>query len=503
MADKIIAYKYNEVFAHITCEDFGVYHEISDHFQFEVANARHMPKVKMGMWDGWIRMFNISKRLLPLGLWDDFVEFCSVRGYELEIHDNPTYGVPGQSHVVSPEELVQFVTGLNLHSRGIKLDVHDYQYVAMFKTLKNMRRTVISPTGSGKSLIIYCVVRYLNALGYKVLLLCSTIGLVNQMFKDFKDYSSDNGWDVQDNCHLIYDGAEKKTDKPVVISTWQSLQKSPSQYFQQFDGVLVDEVHGAKSTSIQTILEKCTEAFYRVGFTGSLDNSLANKMLIQAMLGPIVRVAKTRELIDRGVLSEAKINVVVLNYSDETKRAMKKVDYQKEIDFICAHERRNKFIRNLALSLDGNVLVLYAYVDKHGKILHDMISERAGDRKTFFIHGEVGVEDRDEVGRVMSSNNNAIAVCSVGTFAVGVNIPKLKYVIFASPTKSVIRVLQSIGRGLRKADGKDFFGLYDIGDRLSTSKKNPNHTMRHLTERLGIYAKEEHQYKIVEVNIEE
>ena len=499
--DKLIVTKKNEVFLNIQC-DAGISYELSDHFSFEVPGAKWQPLVKSGVWDGRIRVFNVNKRELPIGLYSDLKEFCLARDYSIELGDSPTYGIPDQITDISPEELFNFVKGLELHTRGKKIDFRDYQYDALYKAIKNRRCTLLSPTGSGKSALLYVISRYVSECDLNTLVVVPTTQLVEQMYKDFGDYSSEVEWDVEENVHRIYAGHEKRTKKPIVISTWQSLSKLPAEWFHKFSCVLVDEVQGAKSKELQSLLSKCTEAFMRHGLTGSLDNSLTHQTMIRGMLGPIIRVANTRDLIDQGHLAEIKIKAISLDYSAETKKALKKADYNKEIEFLISHPKRNAFIRNLALNLTGNTLILYTRVESHGKIVYDLIKEKAGDRHTFFIHGGVDVEDREEVGKIMRTHKNAIAVCSAGTFAAGVNIPELHNIILASPTKSVVRVLQSLGRGLRKSEGKEYFTLYDIGDKLTNSRKNSNHTYKHFIERLNIYLKEQFEYNIVEIDLE-
>lgn len=269
------------------------------------------------------------------------------------------------------------------------------------------------------------------------------------------------------------------------------------------NGMMVANCHGVRGTSLQSILGKCREATHRIGMTGSLDKSETNEMLIRGMFGDIKRVTSTKKLMDDGHLTPINIKAIILDYSEETKELCKKFDYQKEIDFLCQHEKRNKFLRNLSLSLDGNTLILYNLVSKHGQVIFDMIKEKADpERKIFFIHGGVDAEEREQVRHIVEQNNNAIIVASVGTFSTGISINRLHNVIFASPTKSVIRVLQSIGRGLRLSSDKEVFSLFDIADNLAKSKKNKNYTYKHLIERLGIYHKESFQFKIIDVTLE-
>ena len=375
----------------------------------------------------------------------------------------------------------------------------------MLECLNKRRMVALVSTGGGKSFAIYAIMRYLLEHDMKILVVVPTTQLVEQMFGDFQDYSSEVDWCAEDHVHKIYGGADKDGGKKsVYVCTWQTLQnivKANPSWFQKFGCVINDETQNAKSTQLTAIMEKCTEAGYRFGFTGSLDNSLTHRTAIQALFGEIKRFTYTRDLIDDGMLSDIKIKALLLDYSDITKKAMNKQDYEMEISFLFAHDKRNKFISNLACSLSGRTLVLYQRVATHGKLIYDLICDKAHeDTKLFFVNKDVSAEDRVAVGASIRENPNVIVVASYGTTSAGVNFPEIDNIILASPTKSVIRVLQSVGRGLRKADGKSHLNLFDIGDILWKNKKN--HTYHHFAERLSIYNKEQFPYKIVELKIE-
>jgi superfamily II DNA or RNA helicase len=345
----------------------------------------------------------------------------------------------------------------------------------------------------------------------RVLIIVPTTQLAHQLAGDFADYSSHVEWNVDENVHKIMSGVSKNTNKSIVISTFQSLiddRVNPA-WFNQFDMVAADECHMAKAKSFIGIFEKCTNVPYRFGFTGSMGKSETNSMVIRGLLGPVEVVSKTKKLIEEGTLSDIKIKCIVLDHSQETKelftkkgRKTKSIEYQQEIDFLVSHQGRNKFIRNLCLSLEGNTLILFNLIDKHGKLLHELIAEKSGERPVHFIHGDIESEDRDKIRAIIEKSNNSIIIASNGTFSTGVNLRKIHNIIFASPTKSVIRVLQSIGRGLRTAEGKTHLNLFDISDKLTESKTKSNHTFRHLIERLALYRDEEFNYKIMEVKID-
>ena len=498
MMEKITISKVNETYLRVECETCIKY-EMEEYFKFEIPNAKWNPKVKAGFWDGYIKLFSIYKSLLYVGLLGQLRVFCEQYEYEL-VEEESDYGLPSDKEKITPAELAEFVKSLNL---PVDKEVRDYQYIAAYKAIKNRRHIIISPTASGKSLTIYIIIRYLLEMGSKVLLVVPTTSLVAQMTNDFHEYSEGLGYDVDAMIQEIYSGKEKNRDVPITISTWQSIFRLPKSWFSQFDCAICDEVHLGKAQSLSTIMENCTEATHKIGLTGSLDNSKTHKQMLTSLYGEIIRVASTRDLIDKGFLSNININCLLLKYSKETSAIFKKVSYQKEMDFIVSHEARNRFIRNLALSLKGNTLILFNYVEKHGKIIFDDLVSKDPSREVYFVHGGTDVDDRESARYLTEKGEDVIIVASMGVFSTGVNIKRLHNVILASPTKSVIRVLQSIGRGLRKAHDKDMFELYDIADDLTVTRSaKKNHTFEHFKERLRIYSNEEFQYKITEVEIE-
>lgn len=495
--------KKNETFLQITTEP-AIYYELHEHFSFLVDGYKFMPAYKAGVWDGRKKLFDLKAKTLYIGLYNELVEFCEARQYTVELEDSPAFGLPGEEQAIDIEDVSKFIQTLDVRSKGEPLECRDYQLEAIYESIKSKRLVCLSPTASGKSFIIYCIVRWMLLHDHDVLIIVPTIGLVTQMSSDFKDYGSHNGFDSDAAIHQIMGGKEKKTNKPIVISTYQSLQSGRvnPEWLNRFDVVCVDECHTAKAAEISKIMELSTNVPYRFGFTGSLDRSTTNKMVLQGLFGKVIRLTTTRKLMDQGHISDLKIKCLMLNYSKDTKKLFKtKQEYSNEIDFLVTHDRRNKFIRNLAVSLEGNTLLLFTRVE-HGKALYESILEKAGDRKVHLVYGGTDVDDREQVRTITEESKNSIIVASFGVFSTGVNIKKLHNLIFASPTKSIIRVLQSIGRGLRNSADKEFCTLYDISDRLGGSKTKPNHTFNHFAERLKIYNEEAFEYKLVEVEIE-
>ena len=481
----LIISKKNEVYLHIDSE-IHVHYELADQFTFEVPGAQFSPSYKKRYWDGKIRLFNVQTKEIYIGLLDRIVQFCKDHEYTYEFKDNKYYGLPFEvNDGISKEGVKDYVTAISRHKP------RDYQIDGVYDALRHNRKLLISPTASGKSLMIYSLVRYYVEKQQNILIVVPTTSLVEQMYKDFEDY----GWNVGSYCHKVYAGKERETDSQVIITTWQSIYKLPTQYFSRFNVVIGDEAHQFKSKSLISIMTKLANAKYRFGFTGTLDGSQTHKWVLEGLFGPSYKIIKTDELMSKGHLAKLDINVILLKHLPNRFET-----YEDEVKYIIGHQRRNKFIKNLALDLKGNTLILFARVEGHGQPLYELInnSNQIENRHVFFVHGGVDTEDREKVREITEKENNAIIVASYGTFSTGINIKNLHNVIFASPSKSRIRNLQSIGRVLRKGDKKTKATLYDIADDISY-KSRKNYTLNHLIERIKIYNEENFNYDIVNI----
>ena len=505
MSDLIKIQKKNEVFVRVDC-DSSISNELSDFFTFFVPGYKFMPAYRNKMWDGKIRLYDSRLKTIYGGLIPYIKEFAEVRKCEVEWVDDPYYGRPDSQELIDPNELAQFIASLNLYAHGKSIEPRDYQIEAAMHALTNWRALLLSPTASGKSLIIYILIRwYLFKYDKKVLLIVPTTSLVEQMYKDFADYATlDETWGVEETCHRIYSGKEKiNISQRVIITTWQSIYKMQATWFEPYGMVIGDEAHNFKAKSLAAILEKLRDAKFRIGTTGTLDGTQTHKLVLEGLFGPVYQVTTTKTLIEQNALSDLDISVLLMKYSDELCQAAKQFDYQAEIDFIVSHAPRNKFIRNLALAQEGNTLILYNYVEKHGKPLYDLIDKKLNElprrtRKLFFVSGGVDTDERERIREITEGEKDAIIVASMGTFSTGINIRNLHNIVFASPSKSQIRILQSIGRGLRKSDNGVATKVFDIADDLHW-KKSRNYTLDHASERIKLYSKEKFNYVIHEV----
>ena len=489
----IIIEKKNEVYITVNCES-DVQREISEFFTFYVPGYKFMPAFRNRMWDGKIRLFSQKTKEIYFGLYPYIKAFAEERGYAI---------VAGKDVEIDNKVNKETVTKFS-NSLGQKFEARDYQIDAIYHSLKRNRALLVSPTASGKSFIIYSLIRYYTHLineqhNNRILLIVPTTSLVEQMYTDFESY----GWNVKKYCHRLYSGYSNQTDKKVLISTWQSLYKLPKEYFEQFGVVFGDEAHLFKSKSLTEIMTKLIDCKYRIGLTGTLDGAHTHKLVLEGLFGAVNKVTTTKKLMDKNQLSNLVVRCLILKHSEANAKIISKGKYQDEIDYLVSSVSRNNFIRNLALKLKGNTLILFQLVEKHGKNLHKIIDDKAEEnRKVFYIYGGVETEEREKARAIVENENDAIIVASYGTFSTGINIKNLHNIIFASPSKSRIRNLQSIGRGLRLGDNKINATLYDISDDL-TYKSKENYTLKHFQERINIYTEEEFDYEIHNINLKD
>ena len=481
MVDIVRIEKVNEVYLKVNAEA-GVLMEMSGYFEFDVPGAKFSPAYRNKVWDGKIRLLNVMTRLLYAGLLPYVISFCSDRGYKCEISEDfkpvNTYGAES-GYAIS--KLLK-----------TKFELRDYQNEAFVEALNSERRLLLSPTGSGKSFIIYLLTQWHIAQGRRVVIIVPTTSLVHQMASDFVEYNNDKPMDI----HKIMAGAEKDIENKIVITTWQSIYKLKKTWFDSYDVVVGDECHLFKAKSLTSIMTKLEDCKYRYGFTGTLDGTQTHKLVLEGLFGPVKKVISTAELMHKEVLADLRIKGIVLEHTKEIRKLMAGKTYQEEMDFIVGFEPRNKFICNLAKSLKGNTLILFQYVDKHGKVLYPMLQKM--NKEVYFVHGGVNASIREDIRKIVENSNDSIILASYGTFSTGINIRNLHNVLFASSGKSRIRNLQSIGRSLRLHESKEVATLYDLVDDLSRGKSK-NFALKHFMERIDTYSKEGFSFKLYNV----
>jgi superfamily II DNA or RNA helicase len=503
MAETFNVLKLNESTLRISSSDFAIEQELSDHFSFFVPNYKFMPLYRNKIWDGKARLYDIRKKTLPIGLYKRFCTFAKNSDYLV----SNTEDLNLKNEEIIKSDIESYAKSLKLSSKNKAISLRDYQIDAIYQALKEKHILLKSPTSSGKSAIIYCIIRYLlENTDLNIVLVVPRISLVSQMYSDFIDYSSENQWSTSDFVSKLGGGNEYDISKRVLISTWQSIHSivkkkdERAAKFLSHWGVLIgDEAHEFSAASLQKISEKLINAEYRIGTTGTVQDDISTQLSLIGVFGEVYVVTTTKELMDNKEVVDLKINVLMLQYQDQYRQMMKKADYVSEINFIIEHKPRNDFIAKLAITRKGVTLVLFRYVEKHGKPLYEAIKGMT-DKKVYYISGETDVDDREEIRSLANESSDCIIVASSKTFSTGINLPSIENIIFGHPTKSKITNLQSIGRGLRLKDGKTFCNLYDIADDIS-HKKSLNHTLGHFKERLSIYNSEQLDFKIKKFDI--
>ena len=495
MTDIIKIEKINEVHMKVVA-DPGTLQELSEFFAFRPSGYQFSPKFKAKVWDGYIRLVTPFKPFLYIGLLNLVKEFSEAREYQLDIDSE-----------LEQKENVSDDYGYELAKEiGLNLELRDYQNDYIVNAIRNKRVLNLSPTSSGKSMMAYLIQQhYYRSYQHKTLIIVPTISLVHQMEGDFIDYGCE-----PDLIYKIQGGVDKDLTREITISTWQSIAKMPVEWFDQFRVVMGDEAHLFTGMSLQGIMEKCRYAEYRFGFTGTIgSDSKTNKMVLSGLFGPIKKYVSTKDLIESNTVASFKVKALVLNYPKEVKDAFRKQiktvkkekRYHAEKEFIINNEKRNLFIRNLVWSLEGqNNLILFELVEKHGKVLEPLL--RKEGRNLHFIHGSTSGEERERIRHLVENDpvKNHDILASYGTMSTGTNLRRLDNLILASGSKSEIRVLQSIGRTLRKGNGADEAVLYDIADDISYGSY-VNYTLEHFKKRIEIYSSEQFPFRIYNIDI--
>lgn len=479
----------------------SVLYSLSDEFRFRPSGYMFAPKYKNKVWDGYIRMLNAIDGTIPSGLYRDIIKACKTRNFSID----PSCKNDWKLHI-SDEEIKEYFDSLIIYdNEGGTITPYDYQYETVAHCLKEQRVTLLSPTNSGKSLQFYMMMKFMldKKLVKNILITVPTTTLVDQLAENFIEYSPKDKTDVfTNNVHTIYAGKDKNTNKAVTVTTWQSVSKLNASFFKKYDMVIVDEAHGARGQELQNIMKKCGNAWIRIGATGTLDEEIVTEMQLRGCFGPIYQSTTTHEMIEAGQSTKLDINCVIIQHNETDCKQFhaKKIDktkkYAAEIKYLITHKKRNSFIANLAITRDNNTLVLFNNIE-HGKLLMDELKRKNPDKKIRYVDGSIDTDIRNDIKKECEENNDIILLATYATFSTGISIKNLHYIIFASPSKGRIRILQSIGRLLRKLAGKNVAKLYDISDDIRVNKNDTeNYSLTHFKKRLKYYIAEKHCYKI-------
>jgi len=495
--------KINEVYVCVDCEKEYAY-EIRDIFSCYAKNYKFHPRFKARIWDGRISFFDIKTHLLPIGLLGKLVNYLTEKNYPFKFDFDISQFFDEE---ITDDNLQIFFDSIFIGD----LKPRDYQIEAIKNSLYNKRGVVESPTGSGKSLIIYSIIRFLiEQVEGNILLVVPNISLVEQMFSDFSEY----GWkEVVDFVDILYSG-KKITGKKILVSTWQSIYTKGEDFFSQFNAVLMDECHGLSldSKSLKSIMIKCSNAYYKFGFTGTLPDDDIDMFTIYGYLGPKIFELTSGELIDKGVLAKITIANLLYKYPIGIINEYKNRSYPEEERLVESHKGRYKILNFIFSNINDkeNTLILCKHIE-HLKLIEQYLIDNLDDKyKVCVIYGEISATKREELRKLMEIEDNMILVGTYQTMAVGINIKKIHNVVFFSSYKSKIKVLQSIGRGLRTHESKDQMILWDVVDdlrvKLRTGRLKNNYLFDHFEERLKYYDKQGfdyHNLQITDIELQE
>jgi superfamily II DNA or RNA helicase len=496
--------KINEVKLKIYCSKSQA-RELRDYLSCYIPNRWFYPKVRAGIWSGKIYFFDARTYTLPTGLLPNFHSFCIEKGYDYKFRFDKSELFEN----IKKEDIEKFSAKLlekAYTSEGEKIDLRDYQLEAIHKSIRNKRGVLESATASGKSLILYVFVRLLLAHNpdRKFILVVPTINLVSQMYSDFKSY----GWeDLDQYVTRMCTGYKPDFDKSILITTWQSIYKKRQSFFEKFNVLLIDECHLAKSYSIKSISEKCINADFRIGTTGTLPTEESDRYNIFGYLGNLIYRVMYNKLIDDGILSKIKIVNLILKYPEKMVIKNKNRGYPEEKETVHTYAKRNDIIRMIFDNMnDGdNTLILCENI-KHLEDIHEYLNDMLPEKYLIEnIHGKIKAKEREIIRLAMEKEKNMVLIGSYGTMSTGVNIKKIHNIIFASSYKSKIKVLQSIGRGLRTHKSKKTLILYDLIDDLTwvkrTGRLGCNHIYKHYLDRIKYYKEQRFKCYTKEINL--
>jgi superfamily II DNA or RNA helicase len=424
-----------------------------------VEGFEFMPAGKGGNWDGKTSMISTNGSF-PYGILFDIIKVHKKHFSNIPIKLSKTT----KSIFTGPEIDIEY---------NLSLKPRPYQKDCIESALKHTKGIIRSSTASGKSLVIAYIISNLfsnKILGKsnKALIVVPSKGLIKQFHNDLVEYGIDDK-----KIGEVYSN-RKQWDKNIVISTWQSLSRNRKK-LNEFGCIIVDEVHGAKSYELKKCLQKATTAKYRLGFTGTMHVSDLDNWNTKAYLGPIIREYPSGLLAEEGWISKCNVQMINIEY----QKQMWKGTYNDVKDEVFNRPYRMKFIEKLVKELDHNVLLLVGKVEDEGDVLKAWLKDDCG-KTVEFLSGKDKVEVREEWRKRCMKEKNIALIATYGIYQQGVNIPNLKYVILVSPFKSKIRVLQSIGRSLRKhADKENGAYIFDLCDQTKYFKKHSDIRLRY------------------------
>jgi superfamily II DNA or RNA helicase len=440
-------------------------------FEFDKPGARYLPAVRLGRWNGKISYFTLGGSTY-VNLLDEIIPYLYDKGYDIQLEDLRLEHNKFEFEEIKEDTFAHKVWPEGHTAEGKPILFRDYQVGIVNTFLKNPGSLQEVATGAGKTLMTAALSLSVEKYGRSIVIVPNT-SLVIQTEADYINLGLDVG---------VYFGARKEHGHKHTICTWQSLNillKSVSEdgdnealsFFEDVICVIVDEVHMAKADVLKSMLTGVlSNVPIRWGLTGTIPKDKLDQFSLLVSLGPIVGKLSASELQERGVLAQCHVNIVQLKDSVEFS------NYQLELKHLLEDANRLDTIAGLILKVNetGNTLVLVDRVNA-GKELVSRLGNRA-----VFVNGDTKLTERKEEYDEVATSDDKIIVATYGVAAVGINIPRIFNLVLIEPGKSFVRVIQSIGRGIRKAEDKDHVQIWDITSTCKFAK-------RHLTQRKSFY----------------
>lgn len=468
----IEVHRFNELYDKLVC-DRSIERALLTKFSYFAEGYKYHPSYKYGYWDGKIRLYNQKTKLFYKELFYELIRFAKNNSLCIATYNRDKGKIEFDSNWLTEDKVIYVPK--------------DYQKKAFEEGLKENKRLILSPTGSGKSLIIFLIFRYIiENTNLKILITVPSTNLVIQLKDEFENYSGGH----MDLDTLICASKDESNKKRCLISTWQGVYKNSKSFFKPFGAYMCDEAHEATAKSLSGIITKMSHAQIRIGLTGSIKDAKLHELELMGRFGRAFVAATTHELQQGEDLSNIRIKVLKLVYA---KR--RKMTYQEEISFLVSSPERNKIIVESALSQNENTLILFNFIEKHGKVLQKMLKGRG--KRVFYFDGNTLGEERDRIKNLVENERGCILLAPFKCAATGMNIKNLHNVIFAHPFKAKIRLIQSIGRVLRLHKTKEYATLIDIADDMGN-----NITLKHFNERQALYQNQKFPYEIKNIVIE-